>query len=75
MFKINIKDIISAVVSAVIVAIVGYLSSITDITNIDYHQIMSIAVLTGVTSLLKALATTKEGEFLGALPIKPSEVE
>lgn len=70
MFNIHMRDVLSAVISAVIVAIVGYLSTLTDISSINYHQILSISVLTGLTSLLKALGTNSEGNFMGALPIK-----
>ena len=69
-FNLNWKDILSAVVLSVIVAILGYIVSVTDIVLLSLHQIINIAVLTGAGSLLKALTTTNEGKFLGVLKIK-----
>lgn len=70
MLKLKLKDVVSAVVSAILVAFVGYLSNITNVSAIDFQQLGSIALLTGLTSLLKALATTDSGHFLGTVKIK-----
>ena len=69
-FRLNWKDIGGAIISAIIVAIVGYLSKITNISQIDYNQLVNIALLTGITSLLKALGTNEYGRFLGAVKVK-----
>lgn len=63
--NLNLKDVLGAVLSAVLVAVVGYLSTITNLTQIDLNQLLNIAVLTGITSLLKALGTNESGSFLG----------
>ncbi len=70
LLRLKWKDISGAVVSAVLVGIVGYLSKITNISQIDYDQLLNIALLTGLTSLLKALGTTASGDFLGAVKVK-----
>lgn len=70
MFSINFKNILGAVVSAVISAVVLYLSSINDIAQLDLHKVVSIALLVGLTSLLKNFATTEDGKFCAVMPIK-----
>lgn len=64
------KDIVSALVSSVLVAVLGYVVSVTDFMMISTHQLLNIAILTGATSLLKSLVTTREGLFAGAIPIR-----
>ena len=68
--NLNTKDLIGAVVSAVIVALVGYLSTVSNIMDIDIRQVLNIAFLAGIASLLKALGTSESGNFLGAIKIK-----
>ena len=69
-FKLNVNDLMGAVVSSVIVALVGYLSTVSNITDIDLRQVLNIAFLTGIASLLKALGTDSEGRFGGIVKIK-----
>ncbi len=69
-FKLNWSDVAGAVTSAVVVAILGYLATLTDILAIDPAQILNIAILTAVTSLAKALTTDGEGRLLGGVKIK-----
>lgn len=69
-FRLNWKDISGAVLSAVIVAVLGYVSKLTSISAVDPYQVLNIAALTGVASLLKALGTNVNGEFLGAVKVK-----
>jgi hypothetical protein len=68
--NLNLKDVSGAVVSAVIVALVGYLSTLTNISQVDFNQILNISFLVGITSLLKALGTTESGKFGGIIPVK-----
>jgi di/tricarboxylate transporter len=70
LLKLNWNDVISAVISAVIVSVIGYLSTVTNITDIDYKTVLNIAFLTGLSSLLKALGTTESGNFLGAIKLR-----
>jgi len=66
----NFKDVLGAVVSSVLSAVLGYVGNLTDISSLNLHQILSIAVIVGATSLLKALTTDHKGEFAGVVPIK-----
>lgn len=68
--KLKLKDILGAVVSAVIVAVLGYLSNLTNITEIDVNQLLNISLLTAVSSLLKVMGTNNDGVFLGAVKVK-----
>lgn len=69
-FKLNWSDVFGAVTSAVVVAILGYISTLTNILAIDPAQILNIAILTAVTSLAKALTTDSEGKLLGGIKVK-----
>ncbi len=69
-FKLNWSDVAGAVTSAVVVAVLGYIATLTDILAIDPGQILSIAILTAITSLAKALTTDSEGKLLGAVKVK-----
>ncbi len=69
-FSLNFKEVLGAVVSGVIVAVLGYIASLTSIFSIDPSQVLNIAVLTAVTSLLKAFGTDSSGKFLGGMPVK-----
>jgi len=66
----NFKDVLGAVVSSVLSAVLGYVGNLTDISSLNLHQILSIAIIVGATSLLKALTTDHKGEFAGVVPIK-----
>lgn len=68
--KLNLKDVVGAVLSAAIVAVLTYIATLTSIIELDLMVMVNIAVLTGVTSLLKAIGTDKGGDFLGAVPVK-----
>ncbi len=69
-FSLNWKDVISAVISAVIVAVLGYISAAGNILNIDGYEVLNVAVLTAITSLLKSLGTDSSGRLLGGIKIK-----
>lgn len=69
-FTINYKNLIGAVVSGVIVAVLSYLVSITDVWTISWHTLINIAVLTAFSSLLKAFMTNENGDFASVVPVK-----
>jgi len=69
-FKVDLKDVAGAVVSAVIVAVLGYLSTLANITDISFSQLLNITILTAITSLLKSFTTDKSGKMLGAIKVK-----
>lgn len=69
-FKLNWKDIASAVVSAVVIAILGYLATLTNFYTLSFHQVINIGIAAGVTSLLKSFMTTDSGNFVGTVAIK-----
>ena len=64
-FTLNWADIAGAVILAVVVAILGYVVSVTDIALLSGHQILNIVVLTAASSLLKSLFTTEAGKIAG----------
>ncbi len=70
LLSVNWKDVGGAVLSAVIVAVLGYLGSLTNVFEADLSQILNIALLTGITSLLKSFGTGSDGKFLGGLQVK-----
>jgi hypothetical protein len=70
LFNLNLKDLGGAVVSAIIVSILTYLSSLTSIYSVDVDQLINIAVMTAIASLLKALSTDENGKLGGVIKIK-----
>lgn len=69
-FTLNWKNVLGAVASAVIVAVLMYLASLTDIGQISGHAILNTSVFTAVASLLKAFLTDSSGKLGGAIPVK-----
>ncbi len=69
-FNLNFRDIGGAVLSAVIVAVLTYLSSLTSIFAVNGSQLLDVAALTAITSLLKSLGTDSTGKFFGSFQIK-----
>jgi len=69
-FALNFKDVFGALTSAVLVAVIGYVASVADIFSVDWHQLVNIAVLAALASLLKSLGTSADGKFLKAYPVK-----
>lgn len=69
----NYKPLLSALVSGVIVAVLGYVVSVTDIWAINLHSVINIAVMTAATSLLKYFGTTSQGNFAGVVPVVPPQ--
>lgn len=70
LFKLNWKDIVSAVMISVVVGILMYIGKLTDVAQISGHAILNIIVLTGSGSLLTSLLTTSKGNFAGVAPVK-----
>ena len=68
--KVNARDVGGAVVSSIIIAVLGYLGTLTNVFDANLSTVVNIAVLTGITSLLKSLGTDSEGQLLGAVKIK-----
>lgn len=69
-FKLNWIDVGSAVVSAVIIAVLQYITNLVGYTSFDLHAVLGISLTVGATSLLKALGTTADGKFAGMVQIK-----
>ena len=69
-FKLNLKDIVGAIVSTVLVAILSYLVSLTKVVDINGSHILDITVFTAAASLLKALLTNNAGNFAGIFKVK-----
>lgn len=69
-FKLNLKDLSGAVLSGVIMSVLGYLGSLTSIYNVDWASLLNLAVLAAITSLLKSFGTTEDGKFLGGVQVK-----
>lgn len=69
-FKLNIRDVVGAVVSAILVSLIGYVLKVGDVFALDFHTIVNTAVMTGLASLLKSLSTDQDGYILGVLKVK-----
>lgn len=69
MQKFNWKTVLGALVSAVIVAVLMYLATLTRIADVSLNHMLDVAFVAGVASLLKNIGTTREGKFAG-VPVK-----
>lgn len=65
----NLKAILGALVSAIVVAILTYLLSVGDVWKLSFHSIVNIGVLAGAGSLIKFMGTTKNNNFAGTVPL------
>ena len=76
MINLSWENIKSALVSALIMAVIGmisYILQVGDIFKIDIKTLINIGVMAGLTagvSLIKSLFTTKAGNFVGVVKIK-----
>lgn len=68
--NLNLKAVAGAVVSGVIVAVLGYLGGVANIFEVDVKGLLNVAVLAAIASLLKAVGTNADGAFLGAVKVK-----
>lgn len=69
-YKLNIKDVAGAIVSAILVSVIGYIMTVGDIYALDLRTLTNTAVMTALASLLKSLATDNSGKLLGKVQIK-----
>lgn len=78
LYHINGKNIVSAIVSCLLMmvtAIFTYIISVGNIFHIDYTAMANIGVislLTGVVSLSKSFFTDNNGNFAGIVPVTDS---
>lgn len=76
MFTLDWTKIKSALVSAIITAILaiaGYILGVGDVFNLDLHALVNVAslsALTALVSLIKSFLTTPQGNFVGAVEVK-----
>lgn len=65
----NLRPLLSAIVSGMAMALLGYLSTVTDFWVLNWHQIISIAIASIFVSLSKYFGTNNQGNLVGVLPI------
>lgn len=76
MFSISWLNVKSALVSALITAILAmasYIIGVGDIFHLDSHSLVNIGVLaalTTVVSLIKSFLTNENGTFVGSVQVK-----
>ncbi len=73
--SLNLRDVSNAIVLAVVVAVLGALQQFLTKYGLhfslyDWGMITELAVTAGIGAFVKALGTTQEGKFLGAVKIK-----
>jgi choline-glycine betaine transporter len=69
-FTLNWKNVIGAVVSAVLAAVLVYISNLTSLSNFNIQTVEYIAIVVGAVSLLKNLGTDNQGNFAGFVPVR-----
>ena len=70
LFRLNWKEVGSAVATAGVVAIIGYVLKVGNIFILDWHMLLNTAVLTGCGCLLTSFLTTGDGKLVGVFPVK-----
>lgn len=66
----NWKDLSGALVSAVLTAVLAYLTTLTSFIDLNWSQIGFIALVAGIGSIVKQLGTTQSRNFAGAVPVR-----
>jgi len=61
----NWTKILNVVVYAVIASVLSFIGGFTSITELDWNQIGYIALVAGLSALVKEFGTTEQGTFLG----------
>ena len=69
-FTLNWKNVGGAVISAVLSAILVYITNLTSLTDFNLTAVGTIALVVAATSLLKNLGTTNQGNFVGVVPVR-----
>lgn len=70
MLKLNWKNVLGAIVSAILAAVIGYILSVADIFSLDFKELINVGVLAGLASILKVLSTDDKGLLIGSVPVK-----
>jgi len=76
-FQLDWDNIRSAITSVLLTAVLGllmYVVGVGDVWKIDFHSVVnifSIAIATGLVSLIKNFLTTDKGQFLGVTQVIP----
>lgn len=70
LFTLNWKNVLGAIASTVVVAVLSYIISVNDAWKLSFHSIVNISIMAGAGSLLKALLTDEQGNLLGVIPVK-----
>lgn len=76
MFTLSWGNVKSAIISALVMAVLGmagYVIGVGDIFSLDFHKLANIGALAGLTvivSLVKNWLTTDEGKFVGLVDTK-----
>ena len=63
--KLDLKDLGKGLLIAILTAAIQYLATLTNLLNVDLNTLISTAVMAGLAYLLKNLATSNDGKFLG----------
>jgi len=69
-FTLNLKDLLSAFFTVALTAGLGAILATGSFFGVDWKNVIDIAMIAGVGSLLKSLGTDREGKLLGAVKIK-----
>lgn len=64
LFNLNWRDIGGALLSAILVAVIGYILKVGDLWALDWRAIVNVAAMTAGASLLKSLITDSSGYLM-----------
>ena len=66
LFKLNIQDVIKGITTAIIASVLIFIyNALTSNTSIDWHQVLKVAMSSGLGYVLKNFFSDQEGNLLG----------
>lgn len=67
LFRLNLQDLLKGLVVTVLSAVIGTVLEALRAGQIDWRNVALIAITTGLSYILKQLATDSDGKILGKL--------
>lgn len=65
LFRLGWRDLFKGIVVSVLSAVVGYLGNLTTLTDLDWKQVLQLAVVAGLGYLAKNLVSDNNDKVLG----------
>lgn len=67
LFKVNFKDVGMSILNGVFIAVVGYLANLTNVLAVDPNQLLNVAIIAALGTLLKTFTSDSQGRVFGKI--------